>query len=167
MVSDSAKHIIFDFKKGKDVSGWEIENDSVMGGLSKGHFALDADGHAHFQGHVSLENNGGFSMLQHRFESVDVSAYSQFVVRLKGDGKKYQFRAKSRSSDKQSYVHRFETSGEWQTVSIPFDILSPTFRGNSLDMPNYEGLQLEGVAFLIGNKKEENFNLLIDFVGLK
>jgi hypothetical protein len=68
--------ILFDFKKDGDTSGWMIEDDGVMGGLSKGRFQLNNEGHATFSGNVSLENNGGFSSVQWNFDPIDVSPYS-------------------------------------------------------------------------------------------
>ena len=56
--------ILFDFKKDGDTSGWMIEDDGVMGGLSKGRFQLNNEGHATFTGNVALENNGGFSSVR-------------------------------------------------------------------------------------------------------
>lgn len=162
-----ASHTLFDFDEKADTSGWRIVNDGVMGGLSKGIFEVTTDGHGRFHGYVSLENNGGFSMVKYNFETEDVAAHTQFVIKLKGDGKTYQFRAKPHDSDAHSYVHTFETSGQWQTIVVPFESLSPAYRGRSLDRPNFEGQQLAEIAFLIGNKKAEDFNLLIDHIVLE
>jgi hypothetical protein len=43
----------------------------------------------------------------------------------------------------------------------------PSFRGRILDMPNYDKANLEEIAFLIGNKKAEKFELKIDFIKLE
>ena len=42
-----------------------------------------------------------------------------------------------------------------------------SFRGYRLDIPNFKGQQMEEIAFLIGNKKEESFKLLIDSIILE
>ena len=39
-------------------------------------------------------------------------------------------------------------------------------RGYKVDIPNFEGNEMEEIAFLIGNKKEESFKLLIDSISL-
>ena len=81
---------------------------------------------------------------------------------MKGDGKKYQFRVKKSESDYYSYIYEFQTSTEWETIEIPVNKLYASFRGRTLQLPNYDGQSLEEIAFLIGNKRNENFELLID-----
>ena len=159
--------IIFDFNKDSDISAWEMVNDVVMGGESSGSFKLSEDGHGLFSGHVSLENNGGFSSVQYGFEAMSVKGFSSIKIRLRGDGKDYQFRIKNRSGDYYSYIYTFPTSGEWEEVEIPLKEMYPSFRGRKLDMPNFSGDQITQVTFLIGNKKEQDFKLLIDKIELK
>ncbi|XLS28159.1 CIA30 family protein [Flavobacteriaceae bacterium M23B6Z8] len=159
---------VFDFTKDADISSWQVVDDVVMGGRSDGNFYLNSEGHAIFEGNVSLENNGGFSSVRHRTnKTMDVSPYQKVVLKLKGDGNRYQFRIKSQAEDYYSYIAYFETTGDWQTVEINMNTMYPTFRGRKLDMPNYEGKQLEELAFLIGNKKPQNFKLLIDKIVLE
>jgi hypothetical protein len=42
-----------------------------------------------------------------------------------------------------------------------------SFRGRTLNLPNYDGTNLEEIAFLIGNKQNENFQLMIDKIEVK
>ena len=159
--------ILFDFSSKANTNGWSIVDDRVMGGRSQGYLALNNEGHALFSGDVSLENNGGFSSLRYQFDTQNVRGYSTASIRLKGDGKRYQFRVKSSSSDYHSYIYYFETSGKWQTIDIPLAEMTPSFRGRTLDIPNYEGGTMEEVAFLIANYKAESFALEIDNIILK
>ncbi|MBV7267881.1 CIA30 family protein [Winogradskyella sp. WHY3] len=159
--------ILFQFKYNSNIDNWKILDDVVMGGRSDGNFKVNTDGHGEFSGKISLDNNGGFSSLRYYFETVDSSKYSKFKIRIKGDGKTYQFRVKNDGSDKYSYIYSFKTSSEWQAVEIPFDEMYASFRGYRLDIPNFDGKQMEEIAFLIGNKKEEHFKLLIDSITLE
>ncbi len=158
---------IFDSNKNSNNSNWRIVDDVVMGGQSNGTFYITDAGKGIFSGNISLENNGGFSMVQYAFETKNISSFSKVSIYLKGDGKTYQFRVKSSIDDSYSYVISFETSGAWETIEIPFNTMYPSFRGRKLDKANYPGQQLEMVAFLIGNKKEERFKLEIDSIVLK
>lgn len=158
---------IFDFNATTDESAWRVVDDRVMGGRSNGAFSINDKGHGVFAGKVSLENNGGFSSVRHRMESLPVEDYGTFVVRLKGDGKRYQFRVKSEVSDRHSYVSYFQTSGSWQTIKIPFEQMYPTFRGRKLDMANFPGHKVAEIAFLIGNKKAEEFEIVVDWIGVE
>jgi len=154
--------ILFDFTPQTNMQQWMIVNDGVMGGLSKGTITLGKDGHAIFSGKVLLENNGGFSSVRHRLPKTDVSTHQKIVLRVKGDGKTYQFRVKTNSADFYSYTYSFKTSGKWETIEIPFSEMVPSFRGRRVNLPNYPGDVVEEIALLIGNGKQEVFTLEID-----
>ena len=158
---------IFDFNKYSNIKDWRVINDGVMGGLSKGSFDLSSEGHAIFHGHVSTRNNGGFSSV--RFSSLDVKASkkSKVILKIKGDGKKYQFRIKNNKENYYSYITTFQTSGDWEEIVIPIKNMFPSFRGRKLNQANFSHNTIEEVAFLIANKKEEDFKLTIDSIDLK
>ncbi|MFT5914358.1 MAG: NADH dehydrogenase [ubiquinone] 1 alpha subcomplex assembly factor 1 [Bacteroidia bacterium] len=158
--------IIYDFNKECNPNDWKIVDDVVMGGRSDGNFKVDEDGNGAFFGHVSIRNNGGFSSVRYNFETVSGDAFRKFKIHLKGDGKKYQFRVKSNQNDRHSYVFQFPTSGEWEVIEIPFSEMTPAFRGRTLAISNFSGNRMEELAFLIGNKKEEDFRLEIGSVKL-
>ncbi|WP_299443118.1 CIA30 family protein [uncultured Aquimarina sp.] len=159
--------LIFDFERNSNLSNWNIVNDGVMGGLSQGKFKINTDGNALFSGTISLENNGGFSSVRYRFTTKEVKGYTKVLIRLKGDGKKYQFRIKSDAYDRYSYIAHFKTTGDWQTIEISLSEMYPAFRGRKLDIPNYPSEIMQEIAFLIGNKKSESFKLEIDKIELK
>lgn len=159
--------LIVDFKTNGCCDNWHILDDVVMGGKSNGNFKLDAQGYGVFEGNVSTENNGGFSMVQYSFETKKVTNLTKISMRLKGDGKSYQFRIKSNVKDSYSYVFSFETAGKWEIIEIPFNSMYPAFRGRKLNAPNYPGNQMERIAFLIGNKKPESFKLIVDTIVLE
>jgi hypothetical protein len=159
--------IIYDFQKDASTTNWRVVDDGVMGGLSQGKLQVDDDGHGVYSGTVSTENNGGFSSLRYRFSTMEVSENHSVVLRIKGDGKIYQFRVKDKVNQDHSYIYNFQTSGEWQTIEIPLEEMYPTYRGRKLNIPNFKHSQIEEIAFLIGNKKAESFELLIDKIELK
>lgn len=158
---------VFNFNTKSNITKWQIVNDAVMGGQSNSDFTLNKDGLGVFKGQVSLENNGGFAMVQYRFDTKKVNTLTKACISLKGDGKTYQFRIKTNNSDYYSYIASFDTNGKWQTIELPFNTMYPAFRGRTLDIGNYPGEQMEMIAFLIGNKKEEDFKLEIDTIILK
>lgn len=159
-------NIIYDFDSNKDINNWIVVDDTVMGGMSNGTFQLSQDGHGVFAGYVTTENNGGFSSVRYDFEPIIVKGYENMLLKLKGDGKNYQFRLKASKGDYYSYIREFSTTGEWEEIIIPLGDLYPSFRGRKLNMPNFSGTSIEQVAFLIGNKKKESFRLIIDKIEL-
>ena len=167
LYSSMSLAVIFDFNKKSNVEDWVIVDDGVMGGRSKGNFKLSKDGFGVFEGKISLENNGGFSSLRYKFPKIETKEYSKVVLKLKGDSKQYQFRVKTNSGDYYSYITTFSTSGKWQEIEIPLKDMYPSYRGRKLDQPNFSGDYIEEIMFLIGNKKEENFKLLLDNLELK
>ena len=152
---------IFDCKNAKNTANWYVVNDGVMGGLSEGSLVLNDSGNILYHGYVTTENNGGFSSIRHEFNTKDVSDFKEVILRVRGDGKTYQFRIKSDASQRYSYIKSFKTSGSWETIRLPLGSFYPSFRGNTLDKPNYPGEVMEEVAILIGNKRKERFSLEI------
>ncbi|MDG2364009.1 MAG: CIA30 family protein [Flavobacteriales bacterium] len=159
--------LIFDFNKKSDIRSWRIVDDIVMGGRSSGNFSLNAEGHGVFEGEISLENNGGFSSVRCGFEKIQIKDQTMISIKLRGDGKNYQFRIKSNTGDYYSFIMPFSTSGEWQEIEIPLKDMYPSFRGTKLDMQNFSNDYFTEIAFLIGNNKRENFKLIIDRIELK
>jgi hypothetical protein len=157
---------IYDFSKNSKVSDWIIVDDVVMGGRSNGRFSLDEDGNGVFSGTVSTENYGGFSSVRYQFDKINTVSDSKISIRMKGDGKEYQIRIKDKISKYYSYITTFKTSGNWQEISINMKDLYPSFRGQNLDLPNYNSNSFEELVFLIGNKKNESFQLVIDKIEL-
>lgn len=160
---------IFDFETESEsnLSNWRIVNDDVMGGRSNGKFYRGPQGNGIFEGRISLENNGGFASVRYLPGKISVKGYDKVVVRLKGDGKRYQFRVKANLDDYQSYVTYFDTTGEWQEVEIPLENLYPTYRGRTIDQPNFSAPNLEEIGFLFGNNEEEDFKLKIKSISLE
>jgi NADH dehydrogenase [ubiquinone] 1 alpha subcomplex assembly factor 1 len=167
LFSSISPKVIFDFNKNSDVQDWIVVDDAVMGGESSSTFKLNDDGFGIFEGSISLDNNGGFSSVRYRFQKTMIKECTSIVIKLRGDGKNYQFRIKSNSGDYYSYIATFSTSGEWQEIEIPLKDMYPSFRGRRLDQPNFSKDYIEEITFLIGNKKKEKFKLLIDKIELK
>lgn len=159
--------LIYDFNKDSSVKDWTIVDDGVMGGLSQGKFSIDKDGNGVFSGTVSLENNGGFSSVRHQFDKIQTTKNSKVLIRLKGDGKDYQFRIKDKSDVYYSYITTFETSGKWETVEINLSDLYPSYRGRKLNAPNFNSDSFEEIVFLIANKQNEPFKLVLDKIELE
>lgn len=158
--------VLVDFSSDKNSGSWQVVDDTVMGGASRGHFYISDEGIGVFHGHVSLENNGGFSSLRYRCETLPVEGFTKAIIKLRGDGKKYQFRMKSSQSERHAYIAIFQTTGDWQTVEFNLADMSPAFRGMKMNLPNFPAKQLEEIAFLIGNKAVEDFRLEIAWIRL-
>jgi NADH dehydrogenase [ubiquinone] 1 alpha subcomplex assembly factor 1 len=157
---------IFNFNKNADINTWRIVDDVVMGGKSSGNFELNPGGYGRFWGDVSLEHNGGFSSVRCRFTPLKINSQKTLSVRIKGDGKDYQLRLKPDEALSYAYITTVSTSGDWQEISVPLSDFYPSFRGRKLDQANFKHEQIAEFTFLIANKRDEQFELLIDWIKL-
>ncbi|WP_300464073.1 CIA30 family protein [Desulfobacula sp.] len=165
-VINKAEKLIFDFKNTDEIKNWQIVNDGVMGGLSESEIVF-RNNLIIFKGIVSLENNGGFASMRTLPRSYELDGYNGILLRVKGDGKKYQFRIRTNDRfDGISYRYQFETQpNTWTIVSVPFHECVPVFRGRILE--NLKPLhpeKIQQIGFLISNKKAEKFQLEIDWI---
>ncbi|QTN31719.1 CIA30 family protein [Akkermansiaceae bacterium] len=148
--------------------GWQVVNDGVMGGLSKGKLSIGADGILSFSGNLSLENNGGFSSLRTNDVSLDLSDAKGLAARVKGDGRTYQIRlatdARFRGMEV-SFSADFPTEkGKWTEVEIPFSDFTGSFRGMSLNNENSTPAKIRRLGILLGDKKAGAFEMQIDWI---
>ena len=150
-----------------NMKNWRTVGDIVMGGKSSSQITLCQDGFVNFSGHVSLENNGGFSSLRYQFQKIIVSKKNKIAIKLKGDGKKYQFRIKDDSNNYYSYITHFTTSGAWENIEISLKNMYPYYRGRKINRPNFSENNIFSLSFIVANKKDETFELLIDKIELK
>lgn len=145
---------------------WFVVNDGVMGGISSSLMELDIERNGVFSGEVSLENNGGFTLVKRKVVIDFSNKYSKIQLRVKGDGKQYQFRIKPSWNTKHWYIQKFETKKDWEIITLELKDFYPSLRGNRLSISNFADNRIEGIAFLIGNKKQEAFKLTIDYIKL-
>lgn len=160
-LSISDPMILFNNSTNHDNTAWRVVDDVVMGGRSNGSISFNDEGHALYSGYVTTENNGGFSSVRLDLEDLAIQNYSKVMLKVKGDGKRYQFRLKSNDRERHSYMKYFNTSTEWQEIEMDLSAFEPTFRGSKLRIPNFPGEQLSEVAILIANGKKEEFELEI------
>lgn len=166
LMSQNVKKI-YTFSSKSQINDWRIVNDGVMGGISSSALQLLDNGYGKFSGHVALANNGGFASIQLN-TNVAINEDTNFLVfHVKGDKKKYELRLKGALVQQESYVHQFTTSGEWQIIKIALNQFEPQYRGRKLNSTNFNFTTIAQISFLIANKREEDFELLIDSIGVE
>lgn len=159
--------VIFDFKNSDTVEDWIIINDGVMGGLSQSEILMSDSSTAVFRGTVSLENNGGFSLTRSHGREYALENYNGILFRLKGDGKKYQFRIRTDNRfDGISYRYQFETKiDQWITIKVPFKECVPVFRGRILnDVEPISPKMIQQIGFMIADYQAGQFQLEIEWI---
>lgn len=147
------------------VGNWRITNDGVMGGKSQGRFSLQAS-HALFAGHISLENNGGFSSVFRSISPLN-KGLEKVTINIKGDGLTYQLRMSvNLDGYRVAYKHIFTTlAGQQEQLTFLLKDFQASFRGRNI--PNAPILQSENiieVGFLVSSKVAGAFSLAISSV---
>lgn len=157
---------LIDFDTETDLQGWYLQNDTVMGGRSDSSFMIDEQGHAIFEGNVSLKNNGGFASIQYEKHDFLIGDATRAVLRVKGDGKTYKLRLKKDIGHLYEYEGSFTTknTGEWEDVEVLLENMKAVYRGRNLDMGPLKTGKIDRMGILIGNKKAESFKLVIDYI---
>ncbi|MEO9570161.1 MAG: CIA30 family protein [Polaribacter sp.] len=155
------------FDESNKNNNWFTVNDTVMGGISSSKSLITEKGNLIFFGDVSIENNGGFTMIKMPLNIDFSDKNSQLIIKLKGDGKKYQFRIKSKIDQKYWYIQSFQTQKEIEEITLNLLDFYPSFRGCKLNKENFSGNTIKEIAIFIGNKKNEKFALEIEKIYIK
>lgn len=161
---------LFHFDGSPHEPSWVAVNDGVMGGRSRGGPLL-ADGQLQFSGALSLANNGGFSSVRSVGRAFDLSDVTTVVLRVRGDGRRYQLRLATDARYRNmavSYGAEFATTaGQWTEVRLRLDSLKPTVRGYALPGPPLDPAQVREIGLLIGDKREGPFALAVDWIAVE
>jgi hypothetical protein len=162
----AADPTVFDFRTAAGTTGWQVVNDDVMGGVSISRFVL-TNGVARFSGAVSLQNNGGFASVRSLTAPQDLGRCQAFVLRVRGDGRRYKFTVRTDPSfDGPIYQAPFTTrTGEWEEHRLPLKAFVPTFRGRVLSgEPLVDPAKVTSMGFLISDQQEGPFQLEIAWI---
>ena len=139
---------------------WNIVNDTVMGGRSSSRWSKNSSALS-FEGFLSLENNGGFASVRHDLDNINLSSTDGIFIKVKGDGRKYQFRIRSQASRWANYSQEFKTKKDTvQSFFLPYKDFKPSWRGRSVrNVPTLTGKDVRGIGFLLGDKIQGKFKL--------
>ena len=147
---------------------WNIVNDSVMGGRSQATLKLINNTYANFKGYLSLQNNGGFSSIR-AYYPPDLTNVKLIVLKVRGDGRKYNFRIRGNTESWASYTHSFDTvEGEWNEIELKIDDFYPVYRGYTLkNMPQLSEVIIKEIGIMLSDKIEGSFSIDIDWIMAK
>jgi hypothetical protein len=156
---------LFDFNSKETFGKWFIVNDDVMCGKSRSEIIVDKEGFANFSGVVSPDNNGGFASIRDKIESNSEEKYKGVIIRVKGDGKKYNLRFRTTAVfDGYAYQAKFQTKEESGIeYKLPFSSFEPTYRGRTLaNKPRLESKNIVQIGLLIADYQFGKFSIDID-----
>ena len=156
---------LVDFADRGAAGSWSSQNDTVMGGRSKG-AASWLGGALVFSGSLSLENNGGFSSVVGDLtqpSSRTVPSINTISVVARGDGKTYVLQLRT-GDDSVRYVQRFTTeAGVERTYSLALAAFEPVnFQLSPVkNAPRIDPFAVTRLALYILDKQSGPFELNI------
>ena len=142
-----------------NAAGWQVINDGVMGGLSRGELVTRGSGLL-FRGQISLENNGGFSSVRCRFVQ-SFADITGFRLTLRGDRRAYQFRLRADESvDGVAWRAEFPTNGQMQTIELVLADFEPVIRGRRIARPGtLDPAHVHLLGFMLADRRAGPFEL--------
>ena len=161
--------ILFDFVNKGKFGRWMVVNDGVMGGISRSKFSFNAEGLLIFEGEVSSDYGGGFASIRSDYENLKIGKYQGLIIKIKGDGKTYQFRCRMGNEYYQVAYRNYMRSkkDEWNEIRLPFREFVPTYRGRILKgVPSLNSKEIRWFGIMISDKQIGNFHLEIDWIGV-
>ena len=135
-----------------------------MGGVSVSRMHFDSASYAVFEGHVSLENNGGFASVRAPGLHLGCADTIAYILTVCGDGSTYKLNLRTDAGiDGVTYQAAFTPeSGRWTKIALPLADFEPRFRGRLV--PDAAALRPETVCqvgLLISDKQTGAFRLMI------
>lgn len=167
LTSTTPSKYTIDFGEQKDGQDWMIVNDGVMGGLSESKAQL-RENSLFFEGHISLENNGGFASIRSMKSSYDLSKYEKVKIRFRSKGRNFTLRfALSELYYKPAFKHEFSsTSDDWESIELNLvDFKEYSMGQETGNRINQEELQkVIRIGIMLFDKQEGSFELEIDSI---
>lgn len=154
---------LFTFDRADEAS-WDVVNDGVMGGRSRGFVAVE-DGTLRFTGTL-VTQGGGFTSVRARRE-VDLSGHAGLELRVRGGGRSFEVELDDGLRNYGRSVSRraaFPTTAEWTTVRVPFSALRSTVFGRAVSAPPIDLARIRGVGFYMVDGQDGPFRLEVDVV---
>ena len=158
-----------DFVNKSKFGRWMVVNDGVMGGISRSNFSFHPEGYLIFEGKVLTDFGGGFASIRSNYENWNIGNYQGLILKIKGDGKTYQFRCRMGNDYYQVAYRNYMQSkkNEWNEVRLPFSEFVPTYRGRILNgLPSLDSKEIRWFGIMISDKQVGEFHLEIDWIGV-
>jgi hypothetical protein len=157
--------ILFDFSSEAD-GNWQILNDGVMGGRSKGYVLIEA-GIMRFSGNT-VTDGGGFTSVRTPVD-LNLEEFDGLELRVRGSGRSFEIELGDGNRQWGRRISRrasFPTSSSWDTVRIPFGELRATFFGRPVTAPSIDLSSLLSLGVYIVDGEDGPFWIEVESIGV-
>lgn len=162
-------NLLFDFADPLVVDAWHAIDDRVMGGVSLSTLRHDPEGHAVFEGKVSLERNGGFASMRSIPGPRGMAGAGVCLVDVRGEAKRFKLSLLTDDGfDTLNYQAGFAPCGnDWQTIRLSISTFRATFRGREVTgAPRLGPARIGQVGLMIADRQAGRFALDIRRISL-
>ncbi len=125
---------LFDFADPQAAQAWQAIDDRVMGGQSRSRLRHDPQGHAVFEGEVSLDRNGGFASVRSTPGKRGLAGAQVCLVELRGGPTPFKLCLLTDDGfDSLQYQAVFApAAADWHSLCLPLAAFSARFRGREV-----------------------------------
>lgn len=151
---------LFDFEG--EAEPWQVVNDGVMGGRSKGRVTVEA-GVLRFSGTL-VTRGGGFTSVRID-RRVDLGGYAGLELRVRGGGRTFEVEVDDGTRRWRRSVSRrasFETGPDWSLVRVPFEALEASIFGEPVAADPLDSSAIASFGFYILDGIDGPFELEVD-----
>lgn len=164
-----------DFTDATSNQRWQMVNDNVMGGRSKGSRSFD-DGIMTVTGDINT-NGGGFSSVRSAIPAGTLTNTKAIRLRLRADGRTYRLLVQDNIPRRRSIIFRSDlpldpnaSPEEWQTVTIHLDDLIATHHGDPVNASSNGGpldrSRAVRIGLMLNDTHDGPFRLQADWIEL-
>ncbi len=146
---------IVDFGDPDEFARWEVVNDGVMGGLSKGHIER-TDAALSFTGTVNT-NGGGFTSLRREVSNGAMAGARTLRVTYAADARTYEVTLRSDARERGRRVAYRATlmpelsAGDWSVAVIDIAQMETALFGQQVDAPTFATQEARSIGLIIAD----------------
>jgi len=147
--------MLVDFSDPDEFARWEVVNDGVMGGLSKGHIE-QVDDALSFTGNINT-NGGGFTSLRRSVPEGAMAGARTLRIVYSGDARTYEVTLRSDARERgrriayRAPITADESSGEWSAATIDLAQLETSLFGQQVDAPTFATQEAHSIGLIIAD----------------
>ena len=154
---------LFEFERSEEAS-WQVVNDGVMGGRSRGYVEIE-EGTLRFTGTL-VTRGGGFTSVR-ADRAVDLAGYDGLELRVRGGGRTFEIEVDDGTRFRGRSVSRrapFDTETEWALVRVPFSALRASVFGQPVSAPPIDLANVTQLGLYILDGIDGPFRLEVDSI---
>ena len=156
---------LVDFADPDEFARWEVVNDGVMGGLSKGNIEQAGDALS-FTGEVNT-NGGGFTSLRRALSEGAMAGARTLRIVYSGDARSYEVTLRSDARERgRRIAYRApltpeESEGDWSVAVIELARLETSLFGQTVDAPSFDTEEAHSIGLIIADGVDGSFAMTL------